>query len=320
MYVVISNTCSCMWAKNVLNRLLTHCGLATPFVVIDGGYIGFDRGLSLVRYPSHYLNQCWVIVNWTHSNKFPYFSLKCIWMCFLLNGAQLCWSVSLKREFIYLEECSWHVIGSSVLYPCISSTTQWKDSLASLAAYLRCDEVRDILLWPSDLYSPEFTDQFRRALGQYNDDSCISIKQQLQNSSFIFSFKLRYALDLPQIRIQGRNMICEESGCINGTPAVAMIHSPADIVPDDRNLFYPGAKICPFVKRKAGEDFVKCHFLCSCEQWADENGFCDSQFVVVISSAVVSSVTHEVKLCGIKERNLSLWAVMQAIRNVGCAG
>ena len=26
-------------------------GLATPFVVIDGGYSGFDRGLSLVRYP-----------------------------------------------------------------------------------------------------------------------------------------------------------------------------------------------------------------------------------------------------------------------------
>ena len=30
---------------------------------------GLDNGLSLYSAPSHYLNQCWVIVNWTLRNK-----------------------------------------------------------------------------------------------------------------------------------------------------------------------------------------------------------------------------------------------------------
>ena len=45
--------------------------------------------------PSHYLNQCWNIVNWTLGNKFQwnfhqntaiFISRKCIWKCCLVNG------------------------------------------------------------------------------------------------------------------------------------------------------------------------------------------------------------------------------------------
>ena len=44
---------------------LTHWGRQTHICVIKLTIIGSDNGLS----PSHYLNQCWNIVNWTLSNK-----------------------------------------------------------------------------------------------------------------------------------------------------------------------------------------------------------------------------------------------------------
>ena len=48
--------------------VLTHWGRVTHICVSKLTIIGSDNGLSLVA-PSHYLNQCWNIVNWTLRNK-----------------------------------------------------------------------------------------------------------------------------------------------------------------------------------------------------------------------------------------------------------
>ena len=48
---------------------LTHWGRVTHICVGNLTIIGSDNGLSA---PSHYLNQCWNIVNWTLRNKFQW--------------------------------------------------------------------------------------------------------------------------------------------------------------------------------------------------------------------------------------------------------
>ena len=53
--------------------------------------IGSDNGLS----PSHYLNQCWIILNWTLGDKLQrnlnktsniFIQRKCVWKCHLRNS------------------------------------------------------------------------------------------------------------------------------------------------------------------------------------------------------------------------------------------
>ena len=52
---------------------LTHWGRVTHICVVDLTIIGSDNGLSPGRRQlSHYLNQCWDTVNWTHGNKFQW--------------------------------------------------------------------------------------------------------------------------------------------------------------------------------------------------------------------------------------------------------
>ena len=49
--------------------LLTHLPLVPHICVSESVSFGSDNGLSPISAPSHYLNQCWIIVNWTLRNK-----------------------------------------------------------------------------------------------------------------------------------------------------------------------------------------------------------------------------------------------------------
>ena len=49
--------------------LLTHWGRVTHICVVEMGHHRFRKWLVACSAPSHYLNQCWNIVNWTLRNK-----------------------------------------------------------------------------------------------------------------------------------------------------------------------------------------------------------------------------------------------------------
>ena len=57
------------WRQAQIHVSLTHWGRVTYICVSNLTIIGSDNGLSA---PSHYLNQCWNIVNWTPRNKFQW--------------------------------------------------------------------------------------------------------------------------------------------------------------------------------------------------------------------------------------------------------
>ena len=109
------NTLKHLWTLQHLLTNLTHWGQVTLICVNKLSIIGSDVAWSA---PSHYLNQCWNIVNLTIRNKFqwnvnrnsnifihenhrpPHLSWrsvrKCIWKCRLRNGghfisASMCW-------------------------------------------------------------------------------------------------------------------------------------------------------------------------------------------------------------------------------------
>ena len=48
---------------------LSHWGLVTHICVVELGHHWFRQWLVACSVPSHYLNQCWNIVNWTVRNK-----------------------------------------------------------------------------------------------------------------------------------------------------------------------------------------------------------------------------------------------------------
>ena len=48
---------------------LTHWGRVTHICVVDLGHHWFRQCYVACSAPSHYLNQCWNIVNWTFRNK-----------------------------------------------------------------------------------------------------------------------------------------------------------------------------------------------------------------------------------------------------------
>ena len=176
-----------------------------------------------------------------------------------------------------------------------------------IAVCVWCDNVRDIRLWPSGFYNTNYTKHFINALSYYDDGECIKItKDQLENSSLIFSFKLRYPQSEPQIRIlaEDEHTVCKGRICYNETSAIVMVYSPASVEPDERNLFYPGSRVCPYVRAApwSKESITRCHFWCPCDQWVEDGGFCDSQFVVVVSHTVIPYAGNEVKFCGIRER------------------
>ena len=51
---------------------LTHWGWVTLICISKLTIIGSDNGFIAWRAPSHYMNQCWNIVNWTIRNKFQW--------------------------------------------------------------------------------------------------------------------------------------------------------------------------------------------------------------------------------------------------------
>ena len=51
---------------------LTHWGRATHICVTKVGYHWFRQWLVACSAPSHYLNKCWIIVNWTLVNIFQW--------------------------------------------------------------------------------------------------------------------------------------------------------------------------------------------------------------------------------------------------------
>ena len=193
----------------------------------------------------------------------------------------------------------------------------------SVAVHVWCEEIRDIRLWPNELYSPNFTEYFITGISSYGNGKCVNItKQQLEDHSLVFSFKLRYTLENPQIRIFGEdeNLMCNGPICFNKSHPIVMVTAPAYIEPDYRNIFYPGSSACPFVRSvpTAATHIARCHFLCSCKGWVGADGFCDSQFVVVISSTVIPPNSNEIRLCGVRER--TLWLPEWPYRLLGILG
>ena len=62
-WVILNQTTYSMW------NLLTYWGRVTHACVIELGHHCFRQWLVAFSAPSHYLNQYWLIVNWTTRNK-----------------------------------------------------------------------------------------------------------------------------------------------------------------------------------------------------------------------------------------------------------
>ena len=60
----------------LIKRILTHSPQCLMYSPVKWVSIGSDNGLSSDSAPSHCLNQCWLIVNWTLRNKFKGNSIK----------------------------------------------------------------------------------------------------------------------------------------------------------------------------------------------------------------------------------------------------
>ena len=65
----LSIKASSLIGPDMIDGVLTHWGRVTHICVSKLTIIGSDNGLSPGRRPSHYLNQCWDIVNQTLRNK-----------------------------------------------------------------------------------------------------------------------------------------------------------------------------------------------------------------------------------------------------------
>ena len=67
-YYISRSTCWMFYQYNVVHVGLTHCGLLTPYRVIDLGQHWFSQWfVAHLPPPTHYRNQCWLIVGWTIS-------------------------------------------------------------------------------------------------------------------------------------------------------------------------------------------------------------------------------------------------------------
>ena len=89
----------------------THLTLVPHISVSDGTYSA----------PSHYLNQCWVIVNWIHRNKFQGNWIK-MQNCFLHENAfeNIAWDIAAmlsKGEELKLDEDSISLMRSRRVIP-----------------------------------------------------------------------------------------------------------------------------------------------------------------------------------------------------------
>ena len=89
-----------------------HIPLMPHICVSESGQPWFRLWFVAYSVPSHYLNQCWVIVNWTFRNKLHwnfyqntiFHSRKCIWTYRLRNGGhfvQGIWVNAMLVELAY---------------------------------------------------------------------------------------------------------------------------------------------------------------------------------------------------------------------------
>ena len=65
----ITNKVVCSLFSNYIKMMLTHLSLVPHICVNELGQHQFRKWLVAYPAPSHYLNQCWVIDNWTLRNK-----------------------------------------------------------------------------------------------------------------------------------------------------------------------------------------------------------------------------------------------------------
>ena len=88
--VHISWMFGCYSQGNLSVATLTHLPLVPHMCISEQGQDWFRQWLVACSAPSHYLNQCWLIVNWTIRNKTSvkfewkqntFYSRKCIWNC-----------------------------------------------------------------------------------------------------------------------------------------------------------------------------------------------------------------------------------------------
>ena len=67
--------------RMVREAFLTHCSMAVIYGVIYSGKSWFRQWL-VTKAPSHYLNQCWLIVSWKLGNKLHWILNQCIKVSF----------------------------------------------------------------------------------------------------------------------------------------------------------------------------------------------------------------------------------------------
>ena len=96
LIILISNSSTPKTNRYFSNCDLTHPPLVPHMCVSESGQHWFRKWLVAYSAPSHYLNQCRIIVNWTLRNKFQwncnrntnktFRSIKYIWKYRLRNG------------------------------------------------------------------------------------------------------------------------------------------------------------------------------------------------------------------------------------------
>ena len=66
--------------------------------------IGLDKGLSPCSAPSHYLNQCWNIVNWTLGNKIQWNLIQNLYIFIQENAFENVWkTVAILSQLHYIK-------------------------------------------------------------------------------------------------------------------------------------------------------------------------------------------------------------------------
>ena len=118
--------CPVLWCLNTLTRW----GRVTHICVGNSTIIGSDNGLSPGRAPSHYLNQCWNIVNRTLGNKLQW----------NLNAIE---TFSFKEMHLKLSSAKWRpfCIGLSVLRQMLGTEWAHNATVTNQPAAVRCPDV-----------------------------------------------------------------------------------------------------------------------------------------------------------------------------------
>ena len=145
--------------------VLTHLAPVPHICVSELGQHWFRQWLVTWSAPSHYLNQCWNIVNWTFRNKLQwnsnlkiqkFHSWKCISKCRLGNGVHFVQGGELKA-----------ILYSPVWYDCLPDSfpelIYW-----SLNKYGVCIELSTWTFMISEMTLPHFTKKVKLVKFSWN--------------------------------------------------------------------------------------------------------------------------------------------------------